>query len=107
MDFKKLIIDTLSINSKFKNRLGKQGRMLDLVEEVGELANAMLMVDGNKTSGDPAKQRTKEDISDAIADILYDLIILSDHYDVDLDVEYTEMLTRMKQRFENSDLIGK
>lgn len=104
MDFTKLVKETILIKNRFKTDLGKQGRMLDLVEEVGELANAMLMVDGNKTSGNPDKQRTKADIADALADCLYDLIILADHYDVDLESEYSEMLERMRERFKSGDL---
>lgn len=104
MDFKKLVDDTLLLSDKFKTKLGKQGRMIDLMEEVGELANAMLMVDGRKTSGNPAKQRTKEDIADALADILYDLILLSKHYDIKLDEVYPRMLEEMNNRFEKKDL---
>jgi len=104
MDFKRLIKDTVVVKNKFKTSLGKQGRMLDLMEEVGELANAMLMVDGDKTSGNPTKQRTKADIADALADCMYDLIILADYYDVDLDKEYSEMIQRMKDRFKSGDL---
>ena len=104
MDFKKLIKDTIVVKNKFKTSLGKQGRMLDLMEEVGELANAMLMVDGGKTSGNPAKQRTMADIADALADCLYDLIILADDYNIDLDKEYSGMLQKMKNRFRSGDL---
>jgi NTP pyrophosphatase (non-canonical NTP hydrolase) len=104
MDFKRLIKDTVIVKNKFKTSLGKQGRMLDLMEEVGELANAMLMVDGGKTSGNPDKQKTKTDIADALADCLYDLIILADDYDINLDKEYSGMLDRMKARFKSGDL---
>lgn len=105
MDFAELVNETLEINNKFENKLGKQGRMLDLVEEVGELANAMLMVDGNKQSGNPDRQRTKEDIADALADIFFDIIILAKHYEVDLGNEYKTMLARMRVRFTDKDLV--
>lgn len=104
MDFKKLIGDTIVIKNKFMTDLGKQGRMIDLMEEVGELANAMLMVDGGKTSGNPSKQRTKADVADALADCLYDLILLADHYGIDLDKKYPEMLVEMNARFADGDL---
>lgn len=105
MDFSELIRETLIISDKFKTKLNKQNRMLDLVEETGELAHAMLMVDGGKTSGDPGKQRTKADIADALADILYDLVILAKEYDIELDDIYPKMLEEMKNRFEKKDLI--
>lgn len=104
MDFAKLVKDTIVVKNKFKTSLGKQGQMLDLMEEVGELANAMLMVDGGKTSGNPDKQRTKEDVADALADCMYDLIVLADHYDIDLDKEYTSMIKKMHDRFKSGDL---
>jgi len=103
-DFRELVKQTLQIRDCFKTKLGKQGRMLDLVEEVGELASAMLYVDGGKTSGNPNKIKTREDIADGLADILYDLIILADHYKVDLPKEYSAMLKQLEKRFGDGDL---
>ncbi len=105
MDFRQLIEETLEVNSKFKTKLGKQARMLDMVEEFGELAHAMLMVDKEKASGDPEKLRTSKDIADAIADILYDLILLAKDYDIELDDIYPKMLKEMEDRFVKKDLI--
>jgi len=105
IDFEELVKETLVIKNRFKTRLGKQGRMLDLMEEVGELASAMLYVDGGKTSGNPDRIKTRKDIADGLADVLYSLILLADHYKIDLPKEYSEMLQRCKWRFEKGELV--
>lgn len=98
MDFQNLIAKTKKVNEQFSADYKPKDRMLDLVEEVGELAQAMLIVSQTKKTNDPAKQRNLSDIADALADILYDLIILADDYKIDLDHEYADMLDRLQTR---------
>jgi NTP pyrophosphatase (non-canonical NTP hydrolase) len=96
MDFKKLIDETLKVRDRFGNKLGRKNRFIDLVEEVGELANAMLLYD--KVKPDKYKKGTKDEIADAFVDIMYNVILLADHYKVDLDEEYLKMLKSLQKR---------
>lgn len=96
--FQELIEMTRHVNATFEHQMDARDRMLDLVEEVGELAQALLIVEGRKKTNDPAKQKTKEDIADALCDVLYNLIILSQDYKLDLPSEYQAMLDRLQVR---------
>ena len=107
MDFGKLIKDTSELNKKFTKKFDKRDRMLDLVEEVGELAQAMMIVDRRKFTNDPQKKRTKADIADALGDVLYDLILLAEDYEIDLEQEYSEMLDRLKDRVKKGEFDGR
>ena len=74
MKLEEIIEQTTRLNSRFEKKFDKKDRVLDLVEEVGELAQAILIVEKRKLTRDPLKQKRTEDIADALADILFDLI---------------------------------
>ncbi len=68
-------------------------RFIDLVEEVGELANAILFREGHK------KSKSKQfDLTDSIMDVLFDLLCLANHYGIDVSEEYQKVLDDMKRR---------
>jgi NTP pyrophosphatase (non-canonical NTP hydrolase) len=106
MDFKDIIQKTLEVNGRFKTEFSDHGRALSLVSEVGELAEAILEYDGGKGKGtrDP---KGKEEIADAMADLLYNVIVLASHYDVDLEKEYEKVLGDVEKRFEKGEFVGK
>lgn len=102
MDLKELTKETVKVNQKFDNWKAWDNniRFIDLVEEIGELANAVLTkqrAKGNK----PGWQ--KEGFKDSLCDVLYDLLVLAEQNDVDLEKEYLEMLGRLKKRIENEE----
>jgi NTP pyrophosphatase (non-canonical NTP hydrolase) len=68
-------------------------RTLDLVEEVGELCNAVLIKEGHK-----GKKRTKGELADSIVDILFDLILIADNYRIDIGKEYFKMIKDIIRR---------
>ncbi len=106
MDTQQLIKQTRQLNQVFQQRSRKltvDERMLDLMEEVGELAQAILIVEKKKLTSDPAKQRTKADIANALGDILFDLVLLADDYDLDLFEDYSEVLQELKARVESGE----
>ena len=58
--FQSLVDQTKKIAAQFPHHYTKQNRMLDTVEEVGELAQAILMVEKIKTSNRAeVKQRSQ------------------------------------------------
>jgi len=93
---------TNQIVKSFPNRFTKEQRYIDLAEEMGELAQAMLFESGvkrNKIKG----QKTKEDIADALADMLFNMYDLAEQYNIDLDKEYSEMLERLEERINKGE----
>lgn len=78
--------------------MSKEARFVDLVEEVGELANAILTTEGHKS-----KKCTRADIADSLADILYNVIILADLYEVNLEKEMKEMLEKLHRRIKDKE----
>jgi len=65
-------------------------RCLDLAEEVGELARAVLVTEGHKSTAAPA-----EEVAEALCGVLIDVFALADHYHVELDELYPRMLARL------------
>ena len=73
-------------------------RFNDLVEEVGELANAIQVKEGWKS-----KKRAKADLVNSICDVLYSIILVADHYKIDLDKEYPKVLKEIEGRINKGD----
>jgi NTP pyrophosphatase (non-canonical NTP hydrolase) len=110
MDLKQLQDKTKDLQKSFPVQFDKRDVMLDLVEEVGELAQALLMVEGRKHTSDPIKQRSVRDIANGISDILFDLMMLASKYDLDIGVEYLKVLNEIESRikageFDNTEAL--
>jgi len=103
MDTYELIEKTKKIASQFPIQLNKHELFIDLAEELGELAQAILITDKRKITNDPKKQKSIADISDALCDALYDIFLLADTYKIDLPEEYQKMLVQMQQRFDTGE----
>ncbi len=58
-------------------------RCLNLAEELGELARAVLVAEGHKSTAAPA-----EEVAEAPCGVLVDVFALADHYHVELDELY-------------------
>ena len=94
MNFKQLSRTTKEVTRKFPGKRWKpEVRALDLVEEIGELCNAILVKEGYK-----GKKRAKADLVDSIVDTLFDLILIADFYKIDIDREYSKMIKDIKRR---------
>lgn len=94
MNIKELQKRTTEVVKNFPRKQWKaEVRMLDLVEEVGELCNAILIKEGHK-----GQKRAKSDLKDSLVDILFDIILLADIYKVNLDEEYVKMLEDIIKR---------
>ncbi len=102
MDTKQLLKKTLEIDKKMSG-YDKFQRLADAMEELGETAAAMVVVEGVKKTNDPKKQYTVRDVADGLADTMYTLILLADQYGVDLFQEYGEMIERLQKRVESGE----
>jgi NTP pyrophosphatase (non-canonical NTP hydrolase) len=103
MDLKKIQQKTIEINQLFPSDYDKRDLMIDLVEEVGELANAILIVDKRKFTNNPTKKKTKADIANALGDILFDLLVMAQEYGLDMEEEMVKVLEEIKTRIASGE----
>ena len=90
---------TLKISKTFGGpEWSAEARLIDLMEEVGELSNAILVKEGYKN-----KKRAKAELEDSLCDVLYELLILSELYGIDLEREYVNKLKRLEQRIKQRE----
>jgi NTP pyrophosphatase (non-canonical NTP hydrolase) len=89
------IKDTKRVVEKMPNKKKwpVHARLAELVEEVGELANAIQTEEGYKT-----KKRQKSEAADSICDILFEILLISEIYKIDLDKEYPVVLKEIDER---------
>ena len=100
--FKQLIDEVLEAGARFPNKWDLKTHFIDLVEEVGELGNAILIKSGSKSS-----KMQRADLDDSFADVLFELILMADEADVDLEQVLTQMLKELKMRQENQEYHNK
>lgn len=85
-------------NSMPGERWGVYQRFNDLVEEIGELANAIQVKEGWKT-----KNRAKAELIDSVCDVLYSVLSIAAIYNIDLDKEYPKVLEQIDNRRKDGD----
>lgn len=66
-------------------------RCLDLAEEVGELARAVLAAEGHKAADGGSCQQ----VGEALCGVLLGVFALADHYRVELDALYPALLAQL------------
>ncbi len=92
MTFNKAIELARSIVKRFEKIEGKpwkaEGSMIELSKQLGELAKLIMVQEkyyfNNRNETNNQYETNKEKIGDEMADILYALVRLADHYDIDL-----------------------
>lgn len=96
--FKQIVQEVLEAGERFPNKWDLKTHYIDLVEEVGELGNAVLIETGSKST-----KRQRADLKDSFADVLFELILMADEADVDLEEVITQMLSELKVRQDNKE----
>lgn len=100
MTLKQLTAKTIAISKKFPRQWDKKTRFVDLVEEIGEIANALLVEDRQKPK---RVLHPGNSLADSLSDTLYDLLILAHQYGINLEKEYSAMLERLEKRIEGGE----
>lgn len=89
--FMQLIQKVTSAGKKFPNKWDLKTHYIDLVEEVGELGNAILIKSGDKT-----EKRQRAEFEDSFADVLFELIMMADEANIDLEEVLLKCLPSLK-----------
>ncbi len=82
--------ESAHINLQFKNKWSIELRLLNLSEEVGELSHDVLIKEGNKNAAPYAKS-----IGANLSNLLYEIFLIANHYDIDLDNSWKDFLKIM------------
>lgn len=103
MFFKEAQIKAEEVYEEMKKRYpevkwGPEEFMIDLMEEIGELANALLVERGHKF-----KSRKKSDLNDAFFDVLFDLLMIASIMNVDLDKAFEKGLKELRSRIQKGE----
>ncbi|MFV2014613.1 MAG: hypothetical protein ACC656_04255 [Candidatus Heimdallarchaeota archaeon] len=96
--FRQLQEKARALFSRFPNRWDEKTCYVNLVEEIGELGNALLVKNKDKSI-----KRKRADFEDSFADILFSLIMMADESNVDLERSLSNMLEDLEVRLDNKE----
>lgn len=89
---KELMAAAAEVNREFARPWDGRARMINAIEELGELANSVMVAEGYK---DP--RRGKVGVPVALAGVLYEVLNLANHYQVDLEAIFKQELEGWRQ----------
>ena len=69
----------------------------ELVGEVGTLADSIMIQEGHR----PSRNGGRVDLEDDIVDIMFMLIRIADHYDIDIENAYEKMIKQTRRKLED------
>jgi NTP pyrophosphatase (non-canonical NTP hydrolase) len=71
--------------------------MVELAAEVGTLADSIMIREGHRP---PRSSLDDIDLEDDVADVLFMLVRIADHYNIDLDNAYERMICGTRRKLE-------
>jgi NTP pyrophosphatase (non-canonical NTP hydrolase) len=98
MDFSDISKRALEIQKKFPRQWDKKTQLINLMEEMGELCNAALIL-----SGDKPEKRRRAELNDGFADVLFALIMTADEFEVDLEEVFLKALGEIEARIKEKE----
>jgi NTP pyrophosphatase (non-canonical NTP hydrolase) len=102
MDFSEAQKRSKAVNRKFilarKLEWKPEVMLADMAEEVGELANAILVDRGFKS-----RNRKRAEIADSLCDILFDIFMVAEYYGLEMGTEYEKVLKKITERIESGE----
>lgn len=91
---------TREVTSLFDKEVGEWDipvMVTELVGEVGTLADSIMMKERYR----PLRDGDHIDLEDDIVDVLFMLIRIADHYEIDLESAYKAMIERTRKKLED------
>lgn len=79
--------------SRSKQQPSVELQLLYILEELGEVAEAI-----RKTGGSKERKRTEVDLGSEIADLVISITTLANHFDINIDKEISLFQSRLAQR---------
>ncbi|MFA6099058.1 MAG: MazG-like family protein [Patescibacteria group bacterium] len=99
LTFQEVIEKTVTVIKAFEKveqkPWGIEGSMIELSKQVGDLAKQVMAYEKFYLAGresQPEYQASKEKIADELADILFMVIRIAEHYKIDLEKEHLKAL---------------
>lgn len=112
--FKELFEITRRVIREFEKReqrsWGIEGSMIELIKQVGDLAKHIMVFEKyylKDRESDPQYKTDKGRVADELADILYCLIRIADHYKIDLEKAHLRARKRELQYLGIKDLCSR
>jgi len=94
-----LVNETRILQNMFKAFEGKPWTVetftMELLAETGSLADIIIIKEGYRV---PRKNQQEVDIEDGISDVLFVLIMIADHYGIDIASSYMRMVEKTKKK---------
>jgi NTP pyrophosphatase (non-canonical NTP hydrolase) len=100
MEVSEMIAMTRQVTRLFDKLVGKWDSSVmvtELVGEVGTLADSIMIRDGHRP---PRENSDDINIEDDVVDVLFMLIRIADHYDIDLERAYENMILETNEKLE-------
>lgn len=100
MDFSQAVKETKRLTDLFETRIELKNwdimaMVIELTAEVGDLADSIMMHEGYR----PLRVGDKIDIQDDIVDILFMIIRIANHYEIDLGKAYRYLIQEVDAKF--------
>jgi NTP pyrophosphatase (non-canonical NTP hydrolase) len=95
-----MILLTRTITRLFDKLVGPWNSNImvtELVGEVGTLADSIMIREGHRP---PRESSDTIDLEDDVVDVLFMLIRIADHYDIDLEQAYKNMILETREKLE-------
>lgn len=99
MTLKELALTTRGLAVMFDRLVGPWSPAVmvsELTAEVGTLADSMMIKEGHR----PPRDGETPDLEDDIADVLFMLVRIADHYGIDLDHAYDRVICSTRKKLE-------
>jgi NTP pyrophosphatase (non-canonical NTP hydrolase) len=100
MEVSKLIEMTRETTGLFDKAVGKWDisvMVTELMGEVGTLADSVMIREGYR----PARNGEPIDLEDDIVDVMFMLMRIADHYDIDVESAYQEMIEKTQRKLKD------
>lgn len=100
MDVSEMVTMTRDITHLFDEIVGKWDinvMVTELVGEVGTLADSIMIQEKKR----PPRNGDSIDLEDDIVDILFMLIRIADHYDIDIESAYAKMIKQTRRKLDD------
>ena len=98
MNLNEAVKKTKEVSDQMPKQYGIYQRMVELMEEIGELANAIQTEQKFKPPS-----RRKADLINSVCDVLFEVFSISSIYNLDLDTEYPKVLNEINSRREKGE----